>query len=66
MYNTVGSDATIVISPLSSLGYQAKRASILKRSPKISGGDGGELNSPSKGSYPEYTTSLVSYLISPG
>lgn len=46
MYNTVGSDTTIVSSPLSSLGYQAKRASILKRSPKISGGDGGELNSP--------------------
>ncbi len=30
------------------------------------GGDGGELNSPSKGSCPEYTTSLVSSLISPG
>jgi integrase len=31
-----------------------------------SGGDGGELNSPSKRSCPEYTTSLVSALISPG
>jgi len=31
-----------------------------------SGGDGGESNSPSKGSYSEYTTSLVSCLVSPG
>jgi len=30
------------------------------------GGDGGESNSPSKGSYPEYTTSLVSSFILPG
>jgi len=30
------------------------------------GGDGGELNSPSKGSCPEYATSLVSSFISPG
>ena len=30
------------------------------------GGDGGESNSPSSKSCPEYTTSLVSYLISPG
>jgi hypothetical protein len=30
------------------------------------GGDGGELNSPSKRGCPEHTTSLVSSLISPG
>ncbi len=30
------------------------------------GGGGGESNSPSKGSYPEYTTSLVSSFILPG
>ena len=30
------------------------------------GGGGGELNSPSKRSYPEYTTSLVSSFILPG
>ena len=32
----------------------------------LSGGDGGESNSPSTGSYPEYTTSLVSFFILPG
>ena len=30
------------------------------------GGDGGESNSPSRRSYPEYTTSLVSSFILPG
>jgi len=33
---------------------------------EISGGDGGESNSPSKESYSEYTTSLVSSFILPG
>jgi len=36
------------------------------QSGEISGGDGGESNSPSKGNYPEYTTSLVSSFILPG
>lgn len=33
------------------------------QSGEISGGDGGESNSPSKESYPEYTTSLISSFI---
>ncbi len=53
-------------SPLRLIEQKETGSSLRKEPANISGGDGGELNSPSKGSYPGYTTSLVSSFILPG
>jgi len=52
----------IITKPHSNIKDASLQASVCK----ILGGDGGELNSPSKRSYPEYATSLVSSFILPG
>jgi len=51
-------------SPLRLIGHNKTGSSTLAEPGGVSGGDVGELNSPSRRSCPEYTTSLVDSLIS--
>jgi len=53
-------------SPLCLIKQKETGSGLSQEPANMSGGDGGESNSPSKGSYSEYTTSLVSSFILPG
>ena len=50
-------------SPLRLIKQRETGSGLSQEPANMLGGDGGELNSPSKESYPEYTTSLVSSFI---
>jgi len=52
-------------SPLRLIEQKETGSSLGKEPANMSGGDGGESNSPSRRSHPEYTTSLVGSLLSP-
>jgi len=51
-------------SPLRLIKQKETGSSLGKEPANMSGGDGGELNSPSRRSCPEYTTGLASLFIS--